>query len=351
MDLRRYIPILQVGMPLFGILAACNLAAARAFGRIPAWTSEAPQWLVQSEINSGSRAAGIAHAMASQKLKTLNLVLGQSTAFNDLDCQELERQCGVPTRWFTIGGAGNSFFKMENAVQPVFYGELHPHVCLLVIDPTDLIGYPMYIKVPGKTTPVEADAFNWRSESSVWMFSNKDYANRIIQSAYDKARERIMGKIGLPLEVVYEPDRDPTRTPFPYSGKARPETMALAMENFARLRYFRPESYRSDSFQALAFLKLVAECRHIGAKVVVMIAPESEAVRSRMPPAAMLCLKQVLDKAKQGGDLAVFNMQDAAPETSMYDFMHVHQEDRKNFTDVFIRRMKSVSGPNYCSDY
>jgi hypothetical protein len=349
MDLKRYMPILQVSVPLFGILAIGNLVAARAFGRIPAWTSESPNWISQSEIMTGSRAAGVVHTMASQKSGVINLVLGQSTAYTDVDCQEMERQCGVPSRWFSIGGRGNSFVKMESGLSPVFFGGLHPHICVLIVDPTDLIGYPMFMKVPGKTKPVEAAALNWKDKSSVWMFLNRDYANSLIQVACDKGREHIMDKIGLPLDVVYMPDSDPTENPIPLSGKQAPEVLALALESYEHLRYYSPDTYRSDGEQALAFLKLVAECRHLGAKVVVMIAPESETLRARIPHEAMDCMEQLFYKARKGGDLTVFDMRNTQPETSMNDFMHLNQIGRKSNTEAFIRLMKATPGQDYCA--
>jgi len=342
LDLHRYNPVLVVFFSTLACIATINAVGRAILGETP---------ILSSEIVTGLPATGAAAFTAyavrhsnSHPRQPVNLVLGQSTAAADIDTKALESLSRGTVSWYTISGTNSSFMKMEYALRPLFHSSLLPKLCVLVIDPTYLGGNPAVRTMPDGKRVVNTSL--WHETRAPWLVSNQYYMNGLVQIASDSIREKAREATGITVDVAYRQPTDDEEKEWNLVGKANDFYLANQIRGYEALGSFTEEIYHDDGEQASALIRVIDSCRNMGSKVAIVIQPTSRELATRVPPSAMVKLRRVLAKAREHGQLTIYDMYAPAPDASMHDYAHLNDIGKKEFTAELGRKLIDTFGPD-----
>ncbi len=358
----------RYGGPLLALAAllvslfALNTLFLIAFGRSPQWLGEDERSVGLSHLETlGGRVAGVEAALRpgggvaefghrpgdAGPGPALGVVLGQSSVLRDLDPRILEAEDGVGVAWLVLNGAGASFTKLEYFARPIFYSALRPAVAVLGIHPPWIVGERIVSGGREEERAPTRRPVNWIKE-------NRLRLNYFVRRGLLDAREALFARLGLPAEALFTPSPDPWRMPGreDLPGRAPERRLAGQMQTWRARGWFDPETYTTEGAQAAALRRVVSGLRERGARVLVVLMPESSALRALVPPEAARTIALVLGGSGgtdpvHGDPVSLVDLRDSMGDEWFSDHTHLNPEGRKVFSALFAEKMRVVLGDRY----
>ncbi len=295
--------------------------------------------------------------------RPIGLFVGSSTLEYDVDTEAVGSMIEPGLRWVSMISYAATTAETDLMTELALRGGLQPRVVVVTTEVRRLARNPSY-RYPGlddKTSldpsPVLASlrTGQWRSAASAAasLASNAYHAalpGRLRAASYNKAwgataRLRLLESLDQPLSAIFEPDPDPwTYRGGPGRGADQPPPDLEAWQ----LREFRDDLVSSGAFDpalydldrpaARSLVSAVRRAREVGARVVVLVLPDSRFVLDQTPQAGLHAMEQLSDELRRIGGVEVHAFRDAIPDRYFCDPNHLGPEGKRLFTRAFRER-------------
>lgn len=328
----------------------------------------------------GRRIAGAAARLrrGAQPPPDLGVILGSSAAGRDIEPLLLETAAclPIPSRWLSLYADGANTSDLRGLAELLAISGLRTKLLLLGLHPALLARSETYLS---DSTLFDTSAF-WREfnlghlttakqelEALTLILLNRIFSERtrishqarVIASAW---KRRLFTALGLCTESLFAADVDPWtvnlpganeqaegRNDDPFHGVAARELpegpMREGLQGEVKDKgWFNPACYVADGPNARDMVAIISEARTRGTEVVILLLPERSDLRSRIPPEAMLCLKDALARSFGEDSPTVIDLRDAMPDESFHDTLHLNKASRGQFTLALAKALKSRDG-------
>ncbi len=295
--------------------------------------------------------------------RPLGLFVGSSTLEYDVDTEAVGSMIEPGLRWVSMISYAATTAETNLMTELALRGGLQPRVVVVTTEVRRLARSPSY-RYPGlddKTSldpsPVLASlrTGQWRSAASAAasLASNAYHAalpGRLRAASYNKAwgstaRLRLLESLDQPLAAIFEPDPDPWTyrgTPGQPADQPPPDLDARQLreirDDLVASGAFDASLYDLDRPAARSLVSAVRRARESGARVVVLVLPDSRFVLDRTPPAGLRAMEQISDELRQIGGVEVHAFRDAIPDRYFRDANHLSPEGKRLFTRAFRER-------------
>ena len=294
LNIRRAIPLFRLLGCLALAIALLNTLGYACFRPHPRalwmqeWLNPTEKKRVSTQLASAEH--WVERASRSTPAPSIGLILGLSTAREGIDPQLLERELGSGVRAVNLGSSGGSFQELAYYSEGLDRTPLRPEWIVIGVHTTWLAG-----RRPDALEPMSASDWLWRvthrrgperirtgARQRAWLEYNYLRIHNGIQNA-------LRGHALAPAPWV-EPGadlQDTFQTLHLYSGMhADPEFIRLQTTAFGDSGWYDAERYSStpEEFEALRVILL--RCLRISPRVSVVLMPEADPLRRRIPHVA-----------------------------------------------------------------
>jgi hypothetical protein len=296
----------------------------------------------------------------------LGVVLGPSAAGMDIDPRILEETGSplVPKRWLNLYANGANATDLRGLADLLFMSRIQIDLIVLAIDPVILARSDAYLS---DTTTVDFRPFLRAYEAGHLTSARQELAalslvplhrlfperirighqSRVLVSW---AKMRLFSAIGLGADSLYPPDLDPWTVRLLMRDEAAEGRAANAdrrvtareiregpMRNglFGELKdkgWYEVSSYSSQGRAASDLIAIMSRARSHGAEVFIMLVPERSNLRSRIPPAALRCFHETLERGFGALAPPILDLRDAVADDGFHDDLHLKQSGRRQAT-------------------
>jgi len=255
-------------------------------------------------------------------------VLGMSTAAVGLNPQTLIDFDPLHRNWLVLGARGGTFVQLEFYGRPLLHSALSPAVVVLAIHQTMLSRGDNPIAEPVSVSNVPRHLFHLQllhalSDSS-WIYRNRGYAMGAGNMLRYNAAHAVRSAFDLPTSVQFAPEAQPySMWPQDWMDPAtlHPDPTGLVFQRQVYNGTFKIERFMGFDHQIVALHQLIAEWRGRGARVVLLLMPESSELRGRYP----LFVGERFDEAIAGQPVTVVDERKAMADDQYYDLVHLNR--------------------------
>lgn len=343
---RLVAPLLVVGsvLALFGVI---DVSLRLALGLAPheLASKELLNPAYRSEIGSRVSAAEL-ELQRSKDERPLTIVLGFSTAREGIVETDLARR-DPSRRWFNLAGSGAGFHELSYYTRPLMQSRLHPELIILGVHPVWMAGReatpPSLNTSPGhalallrkrQLRPLKQVVTRWS-----WLAFNRTSLNLAARRELAAARDEIFVGMELPLTALFQPSADPWLVKRRYDGHATDKVVTGQWRSWESFRWFDSARYR-EGVEREYLARVLADCRAIAKRVVIVWLPESAQLRKRVPPEAAATFLEVVRGSPEPP--AVVDLREALPEELFYDLVHPNREGRTRLTELLGERLDEL---------
>jgi hypothetical protein len=340
---------------LVAVLLAVALALLVANMALAALLGASPRLLRREVVYSPSEFDRIAEQVAAaERLLTndnhargpaataepLLLVVGLSTAREDIDAPIVERVVCGGSRLLNLGSSGGSFSELNYYLRTLDRTQLRPVAVLLAVHavwmtsrvalPDSSVGIRNVVRRIG-TSP-GAVAASRLVVASLWINANRNGIHTVLTNELLKFRWAITAPFGLTLPaLVPMSSEDPWAPRFAYSGlHANPEFLDGQLRSWKALGWFDPNSYAVRGPEADAVMEIAKRSARLTSQSLVILMPERSTLRAKAPAAAEMSLRTAL--AEGGFDFPILDFRTALPDSLFYDHAHLNAFGRHRFS-------------------
>lgn len=335
MDLRRYKPIVFSAILIASLLGAVDLLARAILGDKPAilFHGEKPLlWDAYQRV--GSRTAGLERISQRQPNLQLGVVLGQSSSFRDIDPDLLDQSNDASTRWVVLNGFGGGFSRLNSYSRPLLRSRLHPKVIVLAIHPG------MLVTSWTSLTPTALEDGNKLQWS--WLMHHRDRVHQQLREHLGQLHMRWLDEFDQSAVARFRAAADPWRG-HAYRVLPHRQNDQIQQKQLAAWRafgWFDSAAYDINDPQADVFRQLVAACSDQTDRLVVLLMPESAALRKLEPSTMMTVMNQLVDEERIKHKIEVINAREAMSEDDFSDYIHLNPQGREKFSLWLAQQLK-----------
>src|SRR4051812_18386156 len=285
-DLARYRGLAPTLLGLLVCLALLDAALTAAVGFTGRWL---PNVEVPTDASvyreRGSKLSALMAEIGKMGPGTdrpLGVLLGQSGLGTDVDARVLEEADGEAMRWENLHGWGSSVNLMVDVSDLLMLSGLKPNVVILGLSPVLLVGTNFAIQHPLLARQQGKWIKPW-----IWTYNNRLVVNHGTRLITNRIKLWLCRRFGFGLPAIYPPKPDtapPTRRRVPRES-ARAE--ALRLETYEKVGWFDPGHYSPSSSNSRSLVKIIRDCRRLGATVGIVLMPETSLMRRLTPAEAV----------------------------------------------------------------
>jgi hypothetical protein len=353
-DLPRLRPVMRVLAVVAGALVLANLGLGLAFG-------VAPESLRRAEVldpgeyqRIGEQIAAVERELSApgrHDERPLAVVLGLSTAREDIDAAALgPRLCGG-MRVLNLGSSGGSYRELAFYLETLRSAHLRSALTVLAVHPVWLAGR-VQSAPPGGTDPELAamlaagpSAFPAKELARrwVWLYANRRGMHTLLLNTLWRVRERIARQFGLGLlERFPDGNASPWTARIAYHDpRATPAFLDEQLRAWHDYGWFDAANFSASGPEARSLRQLLVEARALGDRVVIVLLPEHSAARRRIPEAAAIAFDGALAGAVP---VPLIDLRDRLPDPLFYDYAHVNSAGRARATALMGGLVSSAAG-------
>lgn len=340
--------------PLLGVLLAVGLALAALNTLLLLATGPAPALLARTAVLSPEELGYVAARVAETERERegtalpgpsgiprtrLVVIGGFSTALLGIDPEGLE-SASPGWRVVSLAGTGASFRELRYYLRPLARSTLRPDLVILGVHPSWLVVRAG--QGPGPSRPgLRAALARW-----AWVRANSPRIGVSIRVGLVEARLRIGSWFGLPIAVLAPPGTERAWTPPVQRGEAGVYG-ATQMEGWARAGWFDPASYDASGPEARELGELLERLGAVTSRVAIVLMPESEPLRERLPEEAERALVTAVRSAAPQSP--VIDLRASVPEEEFWDRIHLYPKGRERLTRLLAERLSPWMRPSTAS--
>lgn len=316
----------------------------------------APAKLLQSELTDADTLQAIAERVATVENQwegaasthaRLAVVTGLSTAREGIDPIQIYEATKGGVRLLNISSSGGSFSEMRTYSEPLLNSWLEPDLVIMAVHPCWLAGRQL------RTSPQSPPAFRGRGDEILpetglqqlrgwgalqpWVLNNR-------RAIYSELRRFMLGwrarlhywanisSIEAPLEGDY-----PWAVRIAYQDqRAPPEFLQTQLREWGAAGWFDPGSFGVQTAEAQSLRLFVNAILDKTPNLVVVLMPESEEFRSRVPLRAAETLIDIIQAVDS--DISILDLRASLPDSMFRDHAHLNAQGRLALSQEVTRR-------------
>jgi len=326
-DAARYRALVRVVGGVLGVLVVLDLALRLAFGISPA------ALLLTSFHDTGNRvrvAGRVSAVVAERSAAPLAVIIGSSSADNGLVPSVLAAADPAHRRWLNLASTGSSFDELRYTFGPLFASGLDADLVVVAIHPGWLAG-----RLVGDPT-LDAILLSSTAPRTSWLLFNRGMVNHVARDALGDVRERVLLAFGVRFDAVYPPAHDPWREhPLAEARDLARSGHQLALWKLKR--WFEADWFAHADDEVATAAEVIAASQRVAKRVVVVLMPESTALRAAMPAAADAALGRAL--ALLPAPPPVIDLRAAIPDALFQDHIHVGERGARRLSAMLVERL------------
>jgi hypothetical protein len=315
-DLDRFrAPVLVIGAVL-GVLVAIDVGLRLSLG-------EMPRALLRASFHDArlhDEVAGRVSAVVARRTPDdppLAVIVGSSSARAGLRPAALAAADPAHHRWLNLAGTGSSFDELRYTFEPLFASRIDADVAVVAVHPGWLAG-----RIVGDPA-FDAILVSRSASRRSWLLFHQGRLAAMTRASLASVRERWLLALGVRFDAVYTPDGDPWRGYDVAHGVLDLIRDRGQITMWKRKRWFEPAWYARASEERANAAAVVGGCQRVARRVVVVLMPESSALRAALPPEAEASLRAAL--ATLRAPPRVIDLRAAIPDALFADHIHLNE--------------------------
>jgi hypothetical protein len=336
------------GAILLGLLIA-NFGALVVFGPAPAMLQRqeildpGEYERLGSRLASVERSEGRTDRGLAPAAPPLALIVGFSTAREDVDAALVAPSLCGGVRVLNLGGSGGSFRELSYYLENLRRTRLRPAVMILALHPSWLAGRqwsePRAYDLPDLARALRGPE---RGEASIrdvarqwlWIRANRNAMHAALSNALLGGRGAVADLFGLSTSTLFPAAADdPWQTRRRYRAQHAPQAVLDGqLGSWSDLGWFSPDRYSTSSTEARTAGRVIQQASASSARTVVLLMPESSTLRTRLPAAAERSMRQVI--AAVAPSVPVLDFRARIADSLFYDHAHLNGGGRAQFSGL-----------------
>jgi hypothetical protein len=154
-----------------------------------------------------------------------------------------------------------------------------------------------------------------------------------------EGRVAILLAAGVGIDGAFAPAPDDWTPPATWISPTTEEFCAWQMREYTRKGWFSADAFGPDGPNVRALEGLVVGLRRRGARVVLVLLPESSRLRGRVPPEAMRWLAALLGSLAEGDAPELLDLRAALDDAVLVDLVHLGVLGREEATRRLARHL------------
>ncbi len=340
-DFRRCRAAVATVLSLAVALALLNAALGATIGSPARWfprDEDTYDWLFLERAASQFAAA---KPEAARRVGKIGVVIGLSTAAQAINSDVLTEKGPPGYRWIVTNGFGGTMHKPAEFARLMAASGLRPASVIVALNPIMLAAHPS----PG---PPEGDArrpatLREAIKDHFWIVSSRYHVKHVVRRSILFFKTALIARLGGDPGAAVAPAASAwEQIDLDLSARMTPEQARSQAEQFRSINLFAPESYAVDSAASAELIATVRAARATGARVVVVVLPESTLMRQETPPGARGLTRQVLEHALGAEAPPVLDLNDVLNDDEFLNLTHANQWGRDRFTPLLARRLRDL---------
>jgi hypothetical protein len=329
-----------IGLVVLDLALSAVLGASPRFLRKEVVYSPSEFDRIAERISSAERAVADeerTRGIAASALP-LTIVVGLSTAREDIDAPTLERAICRGSRLLNLGSSGGSFSELRYYLGSLERTQLHPQAMLLAVHP---VWMTSRVLLPERREPWGmTGAWNLRDvrdvpqsfEHSLWSYTNRDAIHTLLTNELLKVRWQITAPFGLTLpSLVPRSSTDPWAPRYAYTQlHASPDFMRAQLATWKALGWFDSSSYMESRTEDTALIEIARLSGRLAEQSIVVLMPETSTLRLKTPLVAERALRAALTQS--GYEFPILDFRRSIADSLFYDYAHLNATGRGEFS-------------------
>lgn len=291
----------------------------------------------------------------------LGVVLGASTMYAAIDPTLLaDGDREGPARWLDLCCADATIGDLDRIARLLDRGGLRPSVAVVGINlgmlarSGDLLADDMLVDRPPdafrepaavparKPAGLIGSLGRLARRSGDWLRPNLMKFQQIKNIAMFEWRVATLLGAGAEIDGALEPAPEYWKPPSPWMSAATADFVEWQVREYTRKGWFSADAFGTDSPNARALERLVVGLRRRGARVVLVLLPESTRLRERVPPEAIRRLTALVGALPEGDAPEVVDLRGTITDAWLVDLVHLGPLGRE---EVTRRLARHLAGP------
>jgi hypothetical protein len=316
----------------------------------------APAKLLQSELTDADTLQAIAERVATVEKQwkgagsthpKLAVVTGLSTAREGIDPIQIYKTSNGDIRLLNISSSGGSFSEMRTYTEPLINSWLQPDLVIMAVHPSWLAGRqlrtstqsPSIFRGSGDEISTETllkQLRVWVGLQS-WVLNNRQAIHSELRQFMLGWRARLhywanISSLEPPMEVDY-----PWSMRITYQDlRGPPEFLQAQLRQWTSAGWFDIDRFGAQTVEAQSLRLFVNAMRDKTPNLVIVLMPESEEFRSKVPLRAaetLIDIVQAVDRA-----ISVVDLRASLPDAMFRDHAHLNAQGRLALTQEITSR-------------
>lgn len=348
-------------MPIVLVLSLLNVGLMVIWGPAPATLSHSESIDPDTLQSIAARVASVERQWkdAGPTHPRLAVVLGLSTAREGIDPIQIHQATQGGLHLLNVAASGGSFREMRTYSEALLSSGLQPDSVIMAVHPCWLAGRqlrpspvsPPFLRDDGEDASTQTrfqQLKRWAAQQ-VWVLDNRPAIHSELRQFMLGWRARLHHWMGISLSEQVPGGDDPWSVRIAYQDQqAPPEFLQAQLREWASAGWFDPERFGVQTAEAQVLRSLVGDMRGKTRNLVVVLMPESEAFRSRVPSRAaesLIDIVQAVDK-----NIAVLDLRASLSAAMFRDQAHLNAQGRRALTqEIGARVFGMPTGPDAAS--
>jgi len=265
-----------------------------------------------------------------QQQRPLGVVFGSSGAAFGISPSQLEASDSNGRRWLNLATEEFGFEGLLGGTELFLRSGLTAEVAVLCVRPAILATDSDGSGELAADTPSN-------DRNGVAMLDVRT-CGRTINNLLCRLRQSLLA--GQPFEAVFPPARQPwSPNPLELPDRCSPEACQSQLRQLRDLGWFDTDRYDAPGNQAGDFVKTIRRLRRHRVEVVVVLMPESPALRSRTPAPAMSRFTKVVNAAFPKDPPPVVNLRRRLADSMFADHLRPNARGKRRMTGQLARAL------------
>ena len=275
----------------------------------------------------------------------LAVVLGLSTAREGIEPGRFELASGQRYRLLNLAASGGSYGELADYCAPLLASGLRPALIIVGLHPSWLAGRvapPAGTPSPGALDRATARERLRRLQAWLvqrsWILANRVVIHERLGAAMSTLRRRIGALLRVAALDAPPWAADPWTVERQYADtRADDDFRALQLEQWAAMGWFDPARLHAATPDGRQLHALLHRLRAMSPRLVVVLMPEAQAFRTRVPASGAQAIGAIAASVDPG--IVVLDLRDRLPETAFRDQAHLNADGSGQVSELLARKL------------
>lgn len=341
--------IVRAMLPLGALLLALDLGLGALVGPVQARQGYSALSSTDGIREISGRVAAVQAQLAAERPAgpPLAVLLGLSTAREGVDPARFQHASASHYRLLNLAASGGSFSEIGDYCRPLVESGLRPAIVIVGVHPSWLAGRVPPVSQAWPSLPANADpgallehgrkVGAWLVERS-WILGNRSAINDRLRQHMFMLRGQVGDRFHVALDRHGSSAADPWTVASSYTdARAAPAFLATQLQQWQALGWFDPARLHEQADDAPMLREVLRSLRAISPRVVVVLMPEAEQFRLRVPPGGAQAVAAIAASVDSG--MTVLDLRASMPASAFRDQAHLNADGRRLFSELLAREL------------